>query len=116
MPELTQNQQILDYLKSGKSITPLTALKKFGCFRLSARKLDLNFFTNTQCYFLPCIAGHVGADTSGMILSEEIFHRKDMSLLVDVGTNAEIVLGNNKKILAASSPTGPAFEGAQISC
>lgn len=41
MPELTQNQQILDYLKSGKKITPLTALKKFGCFRLSARIWDL---------------------------------------------------------------------------
>jgi uncharacterized 2Fe-2S/4Fe-4S cluster protein (DUF4445 family) len=39
-----------------------------------------------------------------------------MTLIVDVGTNAEIVLGNNKKLLAASSPTGPAFEGAQISC
>ena len=41
MPEITQNQQILDYLKSGKTITPLTALKKFGCFRLSARILNL---------------------------------------------------------------------------
>ena len=41
MPELTQNQQILDYLKSGKTITPLTALKKFGCFRLSARIFNL---------------------------------------------------------------------------
>ena len=41
MPELTQNQQILDYLKSGKTITPLTALKKFGCFRLSARIYNL---------------------------------------------------------------------------
>ena len=41
MPELTQNQQILDYLKSGKKITPLTALKKFGCFRLSARIFNL---------------------------------------------------------------------------
>ena len=91
------------------------ALATDESFRLSARKLDLNFFTNTQCYFLPCIAGHVGADTAGMILSEEISHRKDISLLVDVGTNAEIVLGNNKNILAASSPTGPAFEGAQIS-
>ena len=41
MPELTQNQQILDYLKSGKKITPLVALKKFGCFRLSARIYNL---------------------------------------------------------------------------
>ena len=91
------------------------ALATDESFRLSAKKLDLNFYTNAQCYVLPCIAGHVGADTAGMILSEEIFHRKDISLLVDVGTNAEIVLGNCERMLAASSPTGPAFEGAQIS-
>ena len=91
------------------------ALATDESFRLSAKKLDLNFYTNAQCYVLPCIAGHVGADTAGMILSEEIFHRKDISLLVDVGTNAEIVLGNSERMLAASSPTGPAFEGAQIS-
>ena len=41
MPALTQNQRILDYLKSGKTLTPLTALKKFGCFRLSARIFNL---------------------------------------------------------------------------
>ena len=83
--------------------------------RIKSRDLDLNFHKNTSCYFFPCIAGHVGADTAGMILSEEPHHRKDISLLVDVGTNAEIVLGNKDRILAASSPTGPAFEGAQIS-
>jgi len=69
----------------------------------------------TQCYFLPCIAGHVGADTAAMVLSESPHLGEDISLLVDVGTNAEIVLGNKDRLLAASSPTGPAFEGAQIS-
>ena len=69
----------------------------------------------TPCYFLPCIAGHVGADAAAMILSEAPHLGDDMTLLVDVGTNAEIVLGNNRRLLAASSPTGPAFEGAQIS-
>jgi uncharacterized 2Fe-2S/4Fe-4S cluster protein (DUF4445 family) len=69
----------------------------------------------TQCYFLPCIAGHVGADTAAMVLSEAPHLGKEISLLVDVGTNAEIVLGNKDRLLAASSPTGPAFEGAQIS-
>ena len=65
---------------------------------------------------LPCIAGHVGADTAGVILAETP-HRAEgeVRLLVDVGTNAEIVLGNRERLLAASSPTGPAFEGAQIS-
>src|SRR5207247_7029501 len=70
-----------------------------------------------RVYVLPCIAGHVGADTAGVILAEEP-HRKPSGahLVVDVGTNAEIVLGNRHRLLAASSPTGPAFEGAQISC
>ena len=64
---------------------------------------------------LPCIAGHVGADTAGVILAEEPHEAEAMTLVVDVGTNAEIVLGNRDRLLAASSPTGPAFEGAQIS-
>jgi uncharacterized 2Fe-2S/4Fe-4S cluster protein (DUF4445 family) len=83
--------------------------------RIRARDLDLTLHKNTRCYVLPCIAGHVGADTAGMILSEAPHQREALSLLVDIGTNAEIVLGNNEHLLAASSPTGPAFEGAQIS-
>ncbi len=66
-------------------------------------------------YFAPCIAGHVGADTAAAILSEGPHRSEAIQLLVDVGTNAEIVLGNNRRLFAASSPTGPAFEGAQIS-
>ena len=66
-------------------------------------------------YALPCIAGHVGADTAGVLLAEAPFKRDEVSLIVDVGTNAEILLGNRERLLAASSPTGPAFEGAQIS-
>ncbi len=66
--------------------------------------------------FGPCIAGHVGADTSAAILAEGP-HRVDaVHLLVDVGTNAEIVLGNRDGLFAASSPTGPAFEGGELSC
>lgn len=71
---------------------------------------------DARVYMLPCIAGHVGSDTAGVILSEEPHLRDEMTLIVDVGTNAEIVLGNRQELLAASSPTGPAFEGAQISC
>ena len=61
-------------------------------------------------------AHDVGADTAGVILSETPHLADEMTLIVDVGTNAEIVLGNRHRLLAASSPTGPAFEGAQISC
>ena len=49
-----------------------------------------------------------------MLLSEAPHLREEVCLIVDVGTNAEIILGNNQKLLAASSPTGPAFEGAQV--
>ncbi len=67
-------------------------------------------------YLAPCIAGHVGADTAAVILSEGPHRSPTMQLLVDVGTNAEIVVGNAERQFAASSPTGPAFEGAQLSC
>ena len=68
-----------------------------------------------RVYTLPCIAGHVGADAGGAVLSEGPHRGEEITLLVDVGTNAEIVLGNRHRLVAASSPTGPAFEGAEIS-
>ncbi|WP_343078786.1 ASKHA domain-containing protein [Ostreiculturibacter nitratireducens] len=68
-----------------------------------------------RVYVLPCIAGHVGADAAAVALSEEPYKSEDLALIVDVGTNAEILLGNKTRVLACSSPTGPAFEGAQIS-
>ncbi|MDQ3738350.1 MAG: ASKHA domain-containing protein [Actinomycetota bacterium] len=81
----------------------------------AAADLDLAL-ANARFYVGPCIAGHVGADTAAAILAEGP-HRGDATqLLVDVGTNAEIVLGDRHRQFAASSPTGPAFEGAQISC
>jgi uncharacterized 2Fe-2S/4Fe-4S cluster protein (DUF4445 family) len=81
-----------------------------------ARELDLGMpNAGARVYLLPCIAGHVGADTAGVILSEAPHDQDVVNLIVDVGTNAEIVLGNRDRVLAASSPTGPAFEGAQIS-
>jgi len=84
---------------------------------LWASELDLvGVHPNARVYVLPCIAGHVGADTAGVILSETPHLSAKMTLIVDIGTNAEIVLGNRERLLAASSPTGPAFEGAQISC
>ena len=79
-------------------------------------ELDLNINPGGIVYILPCIAGHVGADTAAVILSEQPHDRAEVSLLIDIGTNAEIVLGNRERLLACSSPTGPAFEGAQISC
>jgi uncharacterized 2Fe-2S/4Fe-4S cluster protein (DUF4445 family) len=83
---------------------------------LRANVIDFKLNRNARIYVLPCIAGHVGADAAGMVLSERPDLADEMTLLVDVGTNAEIVLGNSQRLLACSSPTGPAFEGAQISC
>ena len=92
------------------------ALTTDAAVEIPAAELDLKINPGGRIYILPCIAGHVGADTAGMILSEEPQEQDQMTLLVDVGTNAEIVLGNRQRLLACSSPTGPAFEGAQISC
>ena len=69
-----------------------------------------------RVYVGPAIAGHVGADTSAAVLAGGPHRDEAITLLVDVGTNAEIVLGSSEGLWAASSPTGPAFEGAQISC
>lgn len=68
-----------------------------------------------QLYILPLIAGHVGADAAAVALAERPDTADDLTLVVDVGTNAEILLGDRRGVLACSSPTGPAFEGAQIS-
>jgi len=81
-----------------------------------AEALGLTSNPGASVYFLPCIAGHVGADTAAVMLAEAPWYQDEMTLIVDIGTNAEIVLGNRQRVLAASSPTGPAFEGAQISC
>jgi len=81
---------------------------------MRAAEIDIHLHPETRVCTLPCIAGHIGADTAGVILSERPDLAEEYILLVDVGTNAEIVLGNRNRLLAASSPTGPAFEGAQI--
>lgn len=92
------------------------ALAVSGAVHSWATELDLHMNEGTRVYLLPCIAGHVGADAAAATLSEAPHKEKELSLLVDVGTNAEIVLGQRGRTLACSSPTGPAFEGAEITC
>lgn len=92
------------------------ALADDAAIEVPARDLGLTLHPGARLYGLPCIAGHVGADTAAVVLAESPQLDEAVTLLVDVGTNAEIVLGNRHRLLAASSPTGPAFEGAQISC
>jgi len=92
------------------------ALATHGPTTVGARALDIAVNPGARAYVLPCIAGHVGADAAAMLLAEAPWEDDGVTLLVDVGTNAEIILSGHGRLLAASSPTGPAFEGAQISC
>lgn len=92
------------------------ALATSDALSLGATELGLGAMNaSARVHILPCIAGHVGADAAAVALSEEPYLSDDLVLIVDVGTNAEILLGNRERVLACSSPTGPAFEGAQIS-
>ncbi len=91
------------------------ALATGEALEMPASDIGLDLAPAGRAYFLPCIAGHVGADAAAVVLSEAPHERDEISLIVDVGTNAEIILGNRERLLACSSPTGPAFEGAQIS-
>jgi uncharacterized 2Fe-2S/4Fe-4S cluster protein (DUF4445 family) len=110
---------IMHHLALGIDPIPLGsapfALATDRAITIRADELDLIAHPGARVYVLPCIAGHVGADTAGVILAEAPHESEVVELVVDVGTNAEIVLGNKDFLLAASSPTGPAFEGAQIS-
>lgn len=92
------------------------ALAVSDAVKLRSSDIGLPMNDGTRTYILPCIAGHVGADAAAATLCEGPHRQDEMMLLVDIGTNAEIVLGNSTRVVAASSPTGPAFEGAEITC
>jgi uncharacterized 2Fe-2S/4Fe-4S cluster protein (DUF4445 family) len=110
---------VMHHLLLGLDPTPLGtapfALATDHAVDIWASEIDIELHPNARAYLLPCIAGHVGADTAAVMLAETPWTRDEISLIIDVGTNAEIVLGNRERLLAASSPTGPAFEGAQVS-
>ena len=91
------------------------ALATADALHFWAEEIELRLHPDARIYILPCIAGHVGADAAAVALSESPQLSDDLMLVVDVGTNAEILLGDRSRVLACSSPTGPAFEGAQIS-
>ncbi|MEI7548515.1 MAG: ASKHA domain-containing protein, partial [Actinomycetota bacterium] len=109
---------IMHHIVAGIDPTPLGqapfTLATADAIHVRAEQFELAC-PHAQVYLAPCIAGHVGADTAAVILSEQPHHSPTMQLLVDVGTNAEIVVGNHLRQFACSSPTGPAFEGAQLS-
>jgi uncharacterized 2Fe-2S/4Fe-4S cluster protein (DUF4445 family) len=90
------------------------ALANRDAMNVKARDLELRIHPGAYAHILPSQAGHVGADNVGVLIAEEPYRKEEIVLTVDVGTNAEIVLGNREWMYSASSPTGPAFEGAQI--
>ena len=81
---------------------------------VKARELGLQINSSGNIHILPTIASFVGADTSAMIVAEEPHKQDENWLLIDVGTNAELILGNRKRLVCTSTPTGPALEGAHV--
>jgi uncharacterized 2Fe-2S/4Fe-4S cluster protein (DUF4445 family) len=81
---------------------------------IKARELGLNINAAGNIHVLPTIASFIGADTSGVLIAEEPHKQDENWLIIDVGTNAELVLGNRRRLVCTSTPTGPALEGAHI--
>ncbi len=90
------------------------ALANRDAMDVKARELGLKLHPGANAHILSAEAGHVGADNVGVLLAEQPHHQEGIILTVDVGTNAEIVLSSPDWMYSASSPTGPAFEGGQI--
>jgi uncharacterized 2Fe-2S/4Fe-4S cluster protein (DUF4445 family) len=82
---------------------------------MKARQLGLEAGLGANLHILPAEAGYVGADNMAVVMAESPHIQDDIHLIVDIGTNAEILVGNKERLLSASSPTGPAFEGGEIS-
>jgi uncharacterized 2Fe-2S/4Fe-4S cluster protein (DUF4445 family) len=81
---------------------------------LKARDLGLKVHPSANVYMLPVEAGFVGADNVGVLITEEPYHQDDMILIVDIGTNGELVMGSRKILVSSSCATGPALEGGDI--
>ena len=89
---------------------------KYGSFQLPAKGIINNVNENASIYFIPVIAGFIGADTVGAILATRFYQRDNTTLLLDIGTNGEMALGNKDRFVVCSTASGPAFEGAKIVC
>lgn len=83
---------------------------------LEARRLRLPVHPRARVQALPLISGHVGADAAACLLAIDLPHEDRLVALMDIGTNTELIVGNRERVLAASCPAGPAFEGGRISC
>jgi len=84
--------------------------------RTTGRRSLLPIHPNARVYGLPIVSGHVGADAAACMLAIDLAHEDRLVALMDIGTNTELLVGNRHRILAASCPAGPAFEGGAIAC
>ena len=82
---------------------------------IKARDLGINISPSSYLFVLPNEAGFVGADNVGVLIAEEPYKHEENQLIIDIGTNGELVLGNRHKLISSSCATGPALEGAQLS-
>ncbi len=94
-----------EYLEGNRSTTSLTE---------KARRIGIRSNPKAMVYSLPLIASHVGADVAADLVAVDMQSQDDIVMLVDVGTNTEVIVGNAKRMVAASCPAGPAFEGGGI--
>ena len=110
---------VMHHLFCGRSVTPLAhhpfVPTEDGAYEFSAHELGWRLDPEATIRFLPCLGGFVGSDLLAGILATHQHGLPNLSLLVDLGTNGEIVLGNCERLLCASTAAGPAFEGARIS-
>ena len=81
---------------------------------LEVRGTGLHISPGAYVHSLPIEAGFVGADNVGVLICEEPYKKDEIQLIIDIGTNGEIILGNKNKLVSASCATGPAFEGAEL--
>jgi len=84
--------------------------------RVNAARLGLKLSPSANVHVLPCIGSFVGADSVGVILTSGMRRTDATTMAVDIGTNGEILLGSNNRLIASSTAAGPALEGAEISC
>jgi uncharacterized 2Fe-2S/4Fe-4S cluster protein (DUF4445 family) len=95
------------------AVSPFTPVVHRSMDR-KARDLGLRAHPSANVHILPVEAGFVGADNVGVLIAEEPYRQEEMVLIIDIGTNGELVIGNRKRLLSSSCATGPALEGAHI--
>jgi len=97
------------------AVSPYIPLMRESLY-IKATDIDIDFPSYARCYIFPNIAGFVGGDTVGAVMSSGMLRSKKTKLLIDIGTNGEIVLSSKERVCAVSCAAGPAFEGVRLSC